>query len=168
MDSLQRRALLGDARAQEECTQQGIMLSCPHCKGNAKVSFKDSRFVGENIRGDKKLVYRVQVICNKCRSRGKPVFTEPLINPNPYITKWGNCYHAESDVCKSETERFLPYVMAAISEWNTRLELPINLLDATTTLRTIAARADTCTPDTAAELLRVADMLDGKEDSDNG
>lgn len=87
MNDLERRALMGDKQAQEECTRQGIVLACPHCTGNGKVSFKDSRFVGENIRGDKKLVYRVQVICNKCRSRGKPVFTEALINPNPYITK---------------------------------------------------------------------------------
>ena len=105
MIELERRALMGVKEAQEECTRQEIVLECPHCRGNAKASFKDTRFIGQNIRGDKKLVYRVQVICNKCRSRGKPVFTEPLINPNPYITKWGNCYHAESEVCKEETKR---------------------------------------------------------------
>lgn len=121
---IERRALLGDRKAQELCTEKGIVLACPHCSGNGKVSFKDYRFVGQNFRGDKKLVYRVQVICNKCRSRGKPVFTEPLINPNPYITKWGSCYHAESEVCKDETEIFLPYVMAAVSEWNTRQAPP--------------------------------------------
>lgn len=125
MIELERRALLGDRQAQEECTRQGILLGCPHCKGNAKVSFKDTRFVGQNIRGDKKLVYRVQVICNKCRSRGKPIFTEPLINPNPYITKWGNCYHAESEACAEETKRFLPYVLDAISAWNTRPAPPV-------------------------------------------
>lgn len=125
MTELERRALMGDREAQEECTRQGIVLQCPHCGGNGKVSFKDSRFIGKNIRGDKKLVYRVQVICNKCRSRGKPVFTEPLINPNPYITKWGNCYHAESEVCAEETKRFLPYALNAISAWNTRAAPPV-------------------------------------------
>lgn len=125
MTDLERRALMGDKKAQEECTEKGIMLPCPHCSGNGKVSFKDHRFVGQNMRGDKKLVYRVQVICNKCRSRGKPVFTEPIINPNPYITKWGNCYRAESNVCKDETERFSLYVMNAISESNTRTAPPI-------------------------------------------
>lgn len=125
MTDLERRALMGDKKAQEECTEKEIVLPCPHCSGNGKVSFKDHRFVGQNMRGDKKLVYRVQVICNKCRSRGKPVFTEPIINPNPYLTKWGNCYRAESNVCKDETERFSLYVMNAISEWNTRTAPPI-------------------------------------------
>ena len=120
MTDLERRALLGDRQAQEECTRNEIVLPCPHCRGNAKVSFKNARFIGQNSRGDKKLVYRVQVICNKCRSRGKPIFTEPLINPNPYLTKWGNCYHAKSEVCAEETNRFLPYVLEAVSKWNTR------------------------------------------------
>lgn len=112
-------ALLGDREAAERLTAAGVLLECPHCKGNGKVSFKDHRFIGQNIRGDKKLVYRVQVICNKCRSRGKPVFTNPLINPNPYITKWGSCY-ADTDVCNEETNAFSEYVESAIREWNTR------------------------------------------------
>lgn len=89
MTDLERRALMGDRQAQEECTEKGIVLACPWCGWNGKVSFKDHRFCGQNYRGSKKIVYRIQVICNKCRSRGKPIFTEPLINPNPYITKWG-------------------------------------------------------------------------------
>lgn len=125
MTEFERRALLGDKEAQKGCTEKGIVLNCPHCSGKGKVSFKDYRFVGQNCFGDKKIVYRVQVICNKCRSRGKPVFTDPLVNPNPYITKWGNCYHAESNVCEEETKRFLPYVLDAISAWNTRTAPPI-------------------------------------------
>lgn len=114
-----RAALLGDKKAAKRLTDAGVLLPCPHCKGNGKVSFKDHRFVGQNFRGDKKLVYRVQVICNKCRSRGKPVFTDPLINPNPYLTKWGNCY-ADTEVCNEETKKFSEYVKSAIREWNTR------------------------------------------------
>lgn len=114
-----QKALLGDREAQERVMERGELLPCPHCNGNGKVSFKDHRFIGENFRGDKKLVYRVQVICNKCRSRGKPVLTEPMINPNPYITKWGNSY-AETDVCKKETEAFTGAVQAAVRAWNTR------------------------------------------------
>lgn len=114
-----KRALLGDKEAAKRLTDAGVLVPCPHCKGNGKVSFKDHRFVGQNFCGDKKLVYRVQVICNKCRSRGNPVFTEPLVNPNPYITKWGNCY-ADTDVCNEETNVFSEYVESAIREWNTR------------------------------------------------
>lgn len=118
MDDI-KLALLGDKAAQERLTERGELLPCAHCKGNGKVSFKDYRFIGKNFKGDRKIVYRVQIICNKCRSRGKPIFTEPLINPNPYITKWGNCY-ADTDVCNAETNKFSGYVKAAISEWNTR------------------------------------------------
>lgn len=121
MTELEYRAFMGNKKAQEKCSEKGIVLPCPFCGGNGKVSFKDSRFIGQNLRGDKKLVYRIQVICNKCRSRGKPVFTKPIINPNPYITKWGNNYHAESNVCRSETERFYPYVLDAVTKWNTRI-----------------------------------------------
>lgn len=119
-----RRALLGDSEAQKQCTEKNIVLPCAHCLGNGKVSFKDHLFLGQNFYGDKKIIYRVQVICNKCKSRGKPVFTQPLVNPNPYITKWGNNY-AETEVCKKETERFLPYVLDAIYGWNTRPAPPI-------------------------------------------
>ena len=31
MTELERRALLGDRKAQEECTRQGIALPCPCC-----------------------------------------------------------------------------------------------------------------------------------------
>lgn len=31
MSDLERRALLGDQQAQEECTRQGIALPCPFC-----------------------------------------------------------------------------------------------------------------------------------------
>lgn len=31
MDSLVRKALLGDREAQRECTEKGIVLPCPFC-----------------------------------------------------------------------------------------------------------------------------------------
>lgn len=37
MTDLERRAMLGDRQAQEECTRQGIVLPCPWCKGTAKI-----------------------------------------------------------------------------------------------------------------------------------
>lgn len=35
--NLERRALLGDRQAQEECTRQGIVLPCPLCKSGVSV-----------------------------------------------------------------------------------------------------------------------------------
>lgn len=94
---------------------------CPFCGSKARISFKDYRFYGQNFRGDKKISYRVQVICNKCKSRGKPIITEPFINPCPYISIWGNCYGG-GDKGKAETERFKPYVESAINAWNRRVD----------------------------------------------
>lgn len=38
MTDLERRALLGDRQAQEECTRQGILLPCWKCGGEAEVN----------------------------------------------------------------------------------------------------------------------------------
>lgn len=38
MTDLERRALLGDRQAQEECTRRGIMLPCWKCGGAAEVN----------------------------------------------------------------------------------------------------------------------------------
>ena len=96
------------------------LLPCPFCGCKARISFKDYLFYGKNFKGDRKVSYRVQVICNRCKSRGKPIITEPMINPYPYITEWGNCYGG-SDKAKAETERFRPYIEKAVEAWNTRI-----------------------------------------------
>ena len=93
---------------------------CPFCKGKAKVSFRDYRFNGYNAFGERIVSYRVQVICNKCKSRGMPVITKQLINPNPYLSKWGNNYHETYEKSQSATDMFAPYVGQAIEAWNRR------------------------------------------------
>lgn len=35
LKELIHRALLGDEQAQQECTEKGIVLPCPFCKGEA-------------------------------------------------------------------------------------------------------------------------------------
>lgn len=42
MTELERRALLGDRKAQEECTEKGIILPCPLCGGQADKVVYDS------------------------------------------------------------------------------------------------------------------------------
>lgn len=93
---------------------------CPFCGGRGRISFKQYRFIGQNDFGDKKISYRVQVICNRCKSRGKPIRTKPLINPHPDSTKWGNRYYEYLSICRSETDIFEPYVNKAIEAWNRR------------------------------------------------
>ena len=98
------------------------LKKCPFCGGNGKISFKDYKFFGMNMLGEKKLKYKVQIICNKCHSRGKPVITDWLINPNPYMSKWGNCGDGLSPIGIEQTEMFRPYVEEAINGWNRRAE----------------------------------------------
>lgn len=45
MTDLERRALLGDRQAQEECTRQGIVLPCPFC-GNIPITEDNRVFCG--------------------------------------------------------------------------------------------------------------------------
>lgn len=39
MTELELRALLGDRKAQEECTRHGILLPCPFCGGRAEKDY---------------------------------------------------------------------------------------------------------------------------------
>lgn len=45
MTNLERRALLGDAEAQRECTEKGIVLECPCC-GEKKVDTLETKYYG--------------------------------------------------------------------------------------------------------------------------
>lgn len=44
MTDLERRALLGDLQAQNECTRRGIVLPCPFCGGDAKVKVQKVQY----------------------------------------------------------------------------------------------------------------------------
>lgn len=49
MTDLERRAILGDAEAQRECTEKGIVLRCPKCgAGSEKIRYSvDDLFICE-------------------------------------------------------------------------------------------------------------------------
>lgn len=55
MTDLERRALLGDREAQEECTRQGIVIPC-HCGSEARLFVDDAG---------------VKIICHKCGAQSK-------------------------------------------------------------------------------------------------
>lgn len=93
---------------------------CPFCGGKARLSFKDAAFAGQNCLGDKKVQYRFQVICNKCHSRGKPVKTDFLINPNPWGSLWANRQLPNTGVVAERTETLRPWAEKAIEAWNGR------------------------------------------------
>ena len=81
-----------------------ILKQCPFCGGNAKVSFRQCDYMGQNVFGDVKVKYRVQIICKRCYSRGKPIKTVWMINPNP----------------KTNREGFSEFIKEAAEAWNRR------------------------------------------------
>ena len=93
---------------------------CPFCGGKARLSIKDADFIGLNYRGDRKVKDRFQVICNKCHSRGKPIKTESLINPKPYVSLWSGRLLSVTDIVTEQTELLRPWAERAIEAWNTR------------------------------------------------
>ena len=95
---------------------------CPFCGGKAKLSFKDVKYGGTNYRGDKKLKYRFQVICNKCHGRGKPITTDFLVNPNPWNSHYANRNYGNNKYVDGMTEMLAPWAEEAIEAWNRRAE----------------------------------------------
>lgn len=64
--------------------------TCPFCGGNAQTHIRQAQFLGQRSwDGAKKMTYYVYVSCNKCKSRGRPFKTDPLIEPcTSDFTKW--------------------------------------------------------------------------------
>lgn len=117
-----RRALLGDQKAQKECTQKGIVLPCPKC-------FSD----GVKIEGDGHDIYdpdtlgyldsvpdsMLYVTCDSCNlcsncvtvedgeereDAEKRLIAEWNTRPAPPVGRCGECKHqftGDSDICHS-------------------------------------------------------------------
>jgi len=84
------------------------------CGGEARVAFCQQSYFGQNCFGDKKIKYRVYMICKKCHARGKPIITDWLINPHP----WDSIYSGRIRHNAEQDEMFAPYVERAIEGWN--------------------------------------------------
>lgn len=85
MTELERRAMLGDIQAQEECTRQGVLLPCPFCGGAAIVEY------------DTMEPFEYTVVCEDCgvvngTSEDKQVaVSEWNTRPAPPIGRCKNC-----------------------------------------------------------------------------
>ena len=80
-----RRALTGDQEAQKKCTEKGIVLPCPFCKGEAIVEY------------DAIVPFEYDVVCGDCGvMRGisedkKIALKEWNTRPAPPIGRCGEC-----------------------------------------------------------------------------
>lgn len=94
MTDLERRALLGDRHAQEECTRQGIVLGCWRCGGDAEVKCVST--VGRPL-------YAVSCKKHYCGAYGCAHRTEKEAisywntRPTPPIGRCGECKHRGKD-----------------------------------------------------------------------
>lgn len=85
MTDLERRALLGDAEAQRECTEKGIVLACPWCKCNER------DMLGLNVYHDQYFYS-----CEACGCNG------PVVRDND------NCDYPEHDALAAWNTRPAP------------------------------------------------------------
>lgn len=98
MNDLERRALLGDKQAQEECTRSGILLACPFCGGHVTIKTQKVEY---GLSG-------TIISCKKCMVQ--------LYSPD------------EEAVPTSDGVRNIPvenHKEIGIGRWNTRPEPPI-------------------------------------------
>ena len=94
MTDLERRALLGDKQAQEECTKKEIVLTCPCCKNESELLVEEGAFDGEAPR---QLYY---IRCKSCFLQSG-LYTSKIAALNkwntrttPPIGRCGECKHS--------------------------------------------------------------------------
>ena len=103
MDDLERRALLGDQQAQEECTRQGIIIPCWRCRGSAEV---------QRMNSEGKPIYAVVCKRSYCGAYGGtcPTPQEAIAywnrRPAPPIGRCKDCesYWANAEQCGHSSE----------------------------------------------------------------
>ena len=98
MTELERKALMGDRDAQEECTRQGIVLPCPFCGGIP-------------VRKTQKVEYGLSGTIIKCTQCHATIFSPDTI--------------AKSDGLKLVNKPVLNHIELGIAKWNTRPAPPV-------------------------------------------
>lgn len=99
MTDLERRALLGDAEAQRECTENGVVLPCPCCKNQSELLTEENAFDGEAPR----MFHYIR--CKSCFLKSGlytsviAVLNKWNTRPAPPIGRCGECKHWEDGEC---------------------------------------------------------------------
>ncbi len=98
---------------------------CPFCGGMARFTAKQAYFRGKNGRGNVRLIWRVRVMCNKCRTMGPPVLTDvlPLYPDDSFINIWNFWATSYARGCQEEQpsdKAFRAAVEKAAEAWNRR------------------------------------------------
>lgn len=112
MTDLERRALLGDIEAQEECTEKGIVLGCPFCGGPATAKSQKVQYgLSGTIISCKKCMVQLYSPDQKAVSTPDGVRNMQIENhvkigigrwntrPAPPIGRCGECKYSEDGTC---------------------------------------------------------------------
>ena len=101
MTELERKALMGDREAQEECTRLGVVLPCAHCGNNAKIKYVS---LETGLYGYTSETYMSSapgfIKCNECgistiqRNSVFQALTEWNTRPAPPVGRCGECANA--------------------------------------------------------------------------
>ena len=117
MTELERRAMLGDRQAQEECTRKGILLPCPFCGGKASVSCDPDGAVDTMGR-----VWAYTVVCQKCCATSGLLFSQIMVigkwntRPAPTIGRCKDC--SNWNKADNAGHERLGNFVCACSEWS--------------------------------------------------
>lgn len=119
MDSLVRKALLGDREAQRECTEKGIVLPCPLCGNENNIISNWGMF---------------RVWCPHCKAKSEDTLTtrDALkswnTRPAPPIGRCGECEHYNTklhycDILSQESDyRELHYILMSPNDFCSHFE----------------------------------------------
>lgn len=109
LKELKRRALMGDRKAQEECTRQGILLPCPFCGGRAEKDhiLRKIFFDSDEHPSDGHYTYCTGIRCPFFGSYSRYYRTEQEAilawntRPDPPVGRCGECAHWYKGHCTS-------------------------------------------------------------------
>lgn len=113
MTELERKALLGDTEAQKQCTEQGIILPCPLCKGAVKYYFAEKH---EDVgKGAVVVIPAMSYVKCKCGYSVQGVGEKTAIKihnsrPSPPVGKCEDCRYFRKSVCKKAAPHYITRV----------------------------------------------------------
>lgn len=102
MTDLERRALLGDAEAQRECTEKGVLLPCPFCGGDSRIVKRKFK-TGFYPSGGTYYVHCARcLITTQPRRQKNKVIEQWNTRPAPPIGRCGECAAHVDNKCAND------------------------------------------------------------------
>lgn len=114
MTELERRALLGDRQAQEECTRLEIVLPCPFCGGNSEIH--EAQAIAEYAKKKEDVPNGARILRKIIYPSGSECF---VFRRKTFVPR---CCKTS---CIGRTSRQYKTIEEALEKWNTRPAPPV-------------------------------------------